>query len=416
MEMLKEVLKDVKPSAEEEKEVNRKVNEFLNKINKGLKGAKAVLGGSGAKGTWLSGAYDVDVFVRFDYKGFKDKSEQLSDILEKHLKKMFKIDRLHGSRDYFQIKQGKFSFEVIPVLKTSKAKEAMNITDVSILHAEWVKRHKRFADDIRICKQFCKANNVYGAESYIRGFSGYECEILVIYYGGFMNLVRNAAKWGEKEVIDASKFYRNKNEVLMELNKSKLIGPLVLVDPVDKNRNAAAALSNENYFKFIRACGEFLKKPGREFFAVKEVSEEEPKKMAGKELLLLIDVKAVAGKEDVVGGKLLKVFEFIRNKLIGEGFKVYESSWKWGKKKYALFWFVIDRKELPEFEMRNGPPVKIKMYAERFRKQYGDVFVKNKRLFAKVKREFRKPAELLKKLIKDEYLRDKVKEMKFKVV
>ena len=117
MELLKEVLKEIKPGKEEEKEVEDKIDRFLKRVNKNLRDAKAVLGGSGAKGTWLSKAHDADIFVAFDYKKYKDKSEQLSDILGRYLKRVFgKISRLHGSRDYFQIKEKGFSFEVVPVL------------------------------------------------------------------------------------------------------------------------------------------------------------------------------------------------------------------------------------------------------------------------------------------------------------
>src|SRR3989344_8138225 len=225
MDILKEVLLEIKPSKEKEKEVNAKINLFLNNLNKGLVGAKAVLGGSGAKGTWLSNIHDADIFAQFDYNKFKDKSDEISDILEKHLKKKFKnIERLHGSRDYYQIKYGEFTFEIIPVLKITKASQAMNITDVSLLHADWVRKHKKYADDIRLMKQFCKAQKVYGAESYIKGFSGYICEILVIYYKGFMNAIRAAAKWNEREIIDAEKYYKNRNDVLFNLNKSKITG------------------------------------------------------------------------------------------------------------------------------------------------------------------------------------------------
>ena len=53
---------------------------------------------------------------------FNDKSDKLSDMLEKHLKKSFKIARLHGSRDYFQIRQGKFTFEIIPMPLSAEEK------------------------------------------------------------------------------------------------------------------------------------------------------------------------------------------------------------------------------------------------------------------------------------------------------
>ena len=85
--MLNKVLKKIKPNKKEEEEVKTKVNAILDKINHNLKDAKVILGGSGIKGTWLKDSYDADIFVKFNYKKYKDQSEELSNILEKTLKK-----------------------------------------------------------------------------------------------------------------------------------------------------------------------------------------------------------------------------------------------------------------------------------------------------------------------------------------
>ena len=88
--LLLEVLEDIKPSKDYEKDILGNANNIISAINKGIKNAKAVLGGSGAKGTWLK-TFDVDIFVKFNYNKFSDKSDELSNILEKLLKKKFKI-------------------------------------------------------------------------------------------------------------------------------------------------------------------------------------------------------------------------------------------------------------------------------------------------------------------------------------
>ena len=134
MDVLKEVLADIKPSAEEEYELKRKVNAFLTRLNSGLRHAKAELYGSGAKGTWLKGSFDADIFVKYDYGKFADRSDVISDELRKHLKKKnIKISEMHGSRDYFRINQDGLVYEVIPILDIKKAEQAKNITDISPL-------------------------------------------------------------------------------------------------------------------------------------------------------------------------------------------------------------------------------------------------------------------------------------------
>jgi len=204
------VLERIRPDKEYENNILKKTNELIKKIDESIKHAKAVLGGSGAKGTWLK-AFDADIFVKFNYNKYKDKSDKISDILAKALKKYPKIIRLHGSRDYFQIKQGKFTFEIIPILDITRADQAKNITDVSPLHSKFVLSYKKLGDEIRLTKQFCKVCGVYGAESYIRGFSGYICEILTINYGSFLNLIKNAAKWKDNVLIDVKKYYKGKD-------------------------------------------------------------------------------------------------------------------------------------------------------------------------------------------------------------
>src|SRR5512142_1004009 len=90
------------------------VTGVMDAINKTLRKQKvravAKIGGSFAKDTWLAGDHDVDIFVAFD-TSYED--SKLSDMLEKALKPL-KAERVHGSRDYFQVHDG-FTYEIIPV-------------------------------------------------------------------------------------------------------------------------------------------------------------------------------------------------------------------------------------------------------------------------------------------------------------
>ena len=84
--MLDEVLEEIRPDEKFEAEMFSRLNEIIRKINKGQKSIKAILGGSGAKGTWLK-SFDADIFALFDYGKFRNKGSELSDILEKILRK-----------------------------------------------------------------------------------------------------------------------------------------------------------------------------------------------------------------------------------------------------------------------------------------------------------------------------------------
>ncbi len=414
-QILDEVLGGIQPDTEYEKDIFEKLNVIIKNINKGQKNIKAVLGGSGAKGTWLK-AFDADIFALFDYKKFHDKSDRLSDILEKILRKKFKkIIRLHGSRDYFQIKQGSFTFEIVPILRIQKAEQAKNITDVSPLHSKWVLKHKKLVNDMKLTKQFCLANNVYGAESYIRGFSGYVCEILAVYYGSFLNLARNAAKWDSKVVIDAGRYYRGK-DVFKLVNTSKLVSPLIVIDPVQKDRNAAAALSIGKFDVFKNAAKKFLKNPSKEFFAGKNMNMAFLKEKSGSSILIMAKATPLSGKIDVVGGKLLKIYEFLLAGMEKHEFKMIRSDWEWGKKNDAVMYFMLDNKPLPRTVQIEGPPIKIKEHAEHFKKIHKKTFAKNGKIFAIGQREFVKPEDLMKKLVKNEFVRERCSSIRLEVV
>ena len=406
--MLKNVLDEIKPTNEEEKQFVDSVNAFLKKLNNRLKDSKAILGGSGAKGTWLRNIYDVDIFVRFNYQKYKDKSDKISGLLEKNLKG-FRALKLHGSRDYFQVRTGKFVFEVIPILDIKKPSQAKNITDISPLHAEWVLKNKKFCDDIRLLKKFCKANNVYGAESYINGFSGYVCEILTVYYKGFEGFIREAAKWKPKVVVDIKKYHKN---ALNEINMSKIGGPLVVVDPVQKGRNAAAALSYEKFYRLIDACRRFLRKPSKDFFKEERISFEDLKKKAKDNKLVVLDVRTKQGKVDVVGCKVMKVFEFVNKGIVFNEFSLLDSGWEYDKKDKAVLWFILKKEKLDKLKEWQGPPLKSKQNVERFKKKHKNVFVKSGRVYAKVKRDFVVADDLVRGLVRDTYVREKVSSVK----
>lgn len=239
------ILEEILPSEKEKQRIEVILKSFISKFKK-IKDVKFVIGGSYAKNTWLPENVDIDIFVKFNYKKYqnKDISKELKKILSKQDKN---IKTIHGSRDYFQIKHKDITLEIVPVLNISKHSQAKNVMDVSPLHIEYVKKNtnKKLQNQIRILKQFCKANELYGAESYIKGFSGYVLEILIIYYKSFNNLLKAAKRWRSKTIIDPSKFYKSKEELLSLLNKSKTESPLILIDPVQPNRNAAAALSKD---------------------------------------------------------------------------------------------------------------------------------------------------------------------------
>ena len=360
---LSEMLSKITPARRELKPVQQFLQELNTQLTKNNLNAKAVLGGSFAKGVWLEKDYDVDIFVQF-----KKNSDNLSDELEKILKK-WTPERVHGSRDYFRIHNNGYTYEIVPVLSIQKATDAVNVTDASPLHVQWMlKRGKKYQGDIRLAKTFCKAQKVYGAESYIGGFSGHVLDILVIHYKGFHNLLKAATKWKEKTLIDTEKQYKEKATRYM--NTSKTEGPLIIVDPIDKTRNASAAVGRESFRKFIQASKTFLKTPSTEYFERKTIL---PKNV------LVITTEIIEGKHDIVGATYKKIYESLQQKL--EPFIVQDSDWEWTPGTKPTFWYKTEKKNVETVE-RKGPPITMKNAVEEFKKAHKKTITKKGTLYA----------------------------------
>ena len=387
--ILKGVLEKIEPSEKELKFIDKSLKIFLEKLQKNVKKSRLDLdvfvGGSHAKGTMIKrNFYDIDIFVRFDKKY---KNEELSKLTKKLLRGMGKVTTIHGSRDYFRIKISKWLvFEVVPVRKIKGIGEAENITDRSYSHVHYIKKkiksHK-IMDDIRLAKAFCHANNCYGAESYVNGFSGYALELLVYRYKGFLGFIRAMTKIKGKEVIDIEKHYKNKQHVLMDINASKLDSPIILIDPTFKQRNALAALSEETFRKFQKDCKNFLKKPSMNAFDIKILDIEKIKSKAKKNNceFILLEAKTNKQEGDVAGSKLGKFHNHLKHE-ISKFFDVKGSGFEYDDKKSARYFFVVKKKK--ELLIK-GPMLSQKEHAKKFKKKYKKTNIKGGRLYIKIK-------------------------------
>lgn len=319
--------------------------------------ANLFVGGSVGKGTCLPGIHDIDYFMRFDLKKYGD--ENISEVCEGVLSGVFKdVLRLKGSRDYYRIKIDEFEIEIIPVLYIRRINQAKNLTDQSPFHVNWIKKrvkaNKNLDFDMRLAKQFFRASGVYGAESWIGGFSGHVTEILVIHYGGFGKLLKAVLKWKDKTIIDVEKSYKGK-DVLEILDSAKTVGPLIVIDPVDKDRNAAAALDLEK-FELLQSKSEaFLKKPHKKFFDEIEITIEDIKKIGKRNRVLIWKAPPENEKMDVSGAKMVKYAEHIARMFKDEEFIVLDSGMYWNKHDDGLVWVIVDKKDLSKKQIIKGP-------------------------------------------------------------
>ncbi|MCA9487531.1 MAG: nucleotidyltransferase domain-containing protein [Nanoarchaeota archaeon] len=392
-EVLNRVLDKITPEKNEVKIVEKEVKNFIEKFKKDIKKNKIkadiFTGGSFAKGTAIrKKLHDVDLFVRFS-KEYPN--EKLSSLLKRLLKNKKNVKLIHGSRDYYRVFFGEsFFIELIPVYRITRPKDAENITDLSYSHVNYVKKKtkdKKLLNEIKLAKAFCQAQRVYGAESYIKGFSGYSIELLIIHYGSFVKLLRAIANSkDEKIVIDQERLYKNKKEVLMDLNGSKLDSPIVLIDPTHKARNALAALSEESFNKFKNAAKKFLKSPSiKDFFPDKlNLGKLKEDALKNKNEFIEINLKTNKQEGDIAGSKLKKFYNHL-SKEISKYFEIKRKGFSYGGKKQANCFFVVKkRKEI----VIGGPLTKDKKNIAKFRKKHKNTFAKKGRIYSRVKVNF----------------------------
>jgi len=387
-EILKEVLKKINPSEEELNSIDKFLKNFTERLGKKLKGkAEVFVGGSFAKKTMIKkGQYDVDVFVRFEEKYKKEDISKLTENVLREIEKK-KIILIHGSRNYFKINVSPVFFvEIIPVMKVKNPKQAENITDLSYFHVNYTKKKlntEKMIEQVRLAKAFCHANKCYGAESYINGFSGYALELFVYYYKSFLGFVKAMTKIQEKQVIDIEKLYKNKQEIIMNMNSAKMTSPIVLIDPTYKERNALAALSKETFEEFKKTCRQFLKSPSLKSFEVKETNIGNIKKNAQKNKSEFVLIKAETEKQegDVAGSKLIKFYKHFGEE-IEKFYKMNNKGFDYRGEKEAEFFFVVKKKgEI----IQQGPNLTDKKNVVVFKKHHKNTFVRGKRIYAKEK-------------------------------
>jgi len=393
-----EILNRISPNKNEIKKIEDLIKTFLKEIEKASKELgyenESFVGGSFAKRTFLrrpNDKYDIDVFIRFDKKY---RNENISEYLEGIIKKIKSIkhyDKIHGSRDYYKINfddTHNFYLEIIPVIKVKNPREALNITDLSYSHVRYVKnkiKDEKLLNDIKLAKQFAYSCKCYGAESYIKGFSGYGLELMVYYYGGFLNFIKTMSKinFKEKIIIDIEKHHKTKNNVMMNINTSKLISPIVLVDPVFKERNVLAALSEETLSRFIDYCKSYLKNPDSEYFEINEIDLDKIKKDTVKKKYEFLEIQVSTSKQegDVAGSKLLKFYNHL-TKEIDKYFEIKNKGFNYNEEKDAkIFYVVKKRNEL----LISGPDMKMEKNVKLFKKSHKKYFVKKGRVYSKEK-------------------------------
>ncbi|MFA6049526.1 MAG: CCA tRNA nucleotidyltransferase [Candidatus Micrarchaeia archaeon] len=396
------------PSAEREAEMR-----FAAGVSKKLEralggGAKVKFVGSAARDTGLRGDRDIDLFAVFPTTVSRERAVKKTFSAAKKAIKAKWITR-YAEHPYLQTTVSGYKVEVIPCFAISPNSPLKSAVDRSPLHMDYLQSHlsedqKR---DVRVLKQLLKNNGIYGAELEVEGFSGLVCEQLVLNYHSLAGLLEGAGKWTPPAVIDIENAYEGNAPALLQKFPNS---PLILVDAVDKNRNAAAATSATSVSKFICLSRELLQRPRVQLFFSKPAPATRARVVSAfkrrSSALFLVKSPLPNVVEDVLFPQLKKSASAIAKQLSLSAFRVYDYA-AFPDEKNVYLLFELEEAVLPAVRIVQGPPASnaesvgafVKGALKNTKTLVRGPYIKGGRVFADKLREEREAKGALKKII-----------------
>jgi tRNA nucleotidyltransferase (CCA-adding enzyme) len=364
-EICERVLALISPTKEEVERVGRIAEALKAKASEeamrlGLE-ADAQVYGSFAKDTWLRGEADIDLFLRIPAHVKRE------EMTEKSLKIGKAVVEALGGRWIKRFAEHPYvegwvegvRVNIVPCFRVDRGCW-LSAADRSPFHTEYVRaRLKEGAkSQVRLLKRFMKGIGVYGADIKTGGFSGYLCELLILRYGGFKEVLEAASSWRGGFMIDLEGYYRGREGDAVRIFPE----PLIVVDPVDEERNVASAVSLHRLGEFIAASRLFLDRPSMRFFyppprmplPPDNFSRALSKRGTCWVLILFAQIEAVP---DVLWGQAYSSLKAISQFLRNQGFNVLrEAAWS-DEERLSAFLIELDRRKLPDVKLHLGPPV-----------------------------------------------------------
>lgn len=367
--ILENVLKSITPTEDDRKRVeaiNRDIIQRLSDAAKASEGTvpEITIMGSVAKDTYLKGVSDSDVFLLFPkHISLTGIFETTKRIVEKAFPKEKKIIA-YAEHPYLRIINFKgFRIDIVPAYKIYSSSEKHSSVDRTQLHTLFVNTNLKSEQksEVRLLKQFMKAHRIYGSELKVEGFSGYVCELLIIKFGSFKKTLEAFATWELNKPICFFEQLKGKQE---QISYEKFGNPpLLLIDPVDETRNAAAAVSATNLARFVYAARKFLTTPKAEFFddSKKPITKKEKhfvlKKIAERKTFAFgIKFKKPDMIDDMLYPQLkkasLKIFEALEMK----DFQIFGYTFG-ATQKHCIIIIELYHKTLPHVKKFIGPSI-----------------------------------------------------------
>lgn len=393
------ILSRIKPRDPEKQRLSALAESLIRRINTigsdmGLD-IKAILVGSSARGTWLSGEHDLDIFIMFPPEASREYLETNGlSVARKIAGEAQSSEERYAEHPYINAVFDGFEVDLVPAFGVSSAAEIKSAVDRTPFHNIYVlSKIAGLEDDVLLLKQFLKGCGVYGSDLKTQGFSGYLVELLVIRYGSFMQVLEASREWRPGMKIDIEKH-------AIDIHND----PLVVIDPTDPARNVSAALSLDNLCIFMDKAREFLISPDPSYFSLREIvplEDSEFKTAVEKRGTSIIAIEFTAPDvvEDVLFPQLHKMEESVREMLERYDFRVLNSG-VWAEKK-AILVYELGSSTLPALKKHAGPQVWMEEHAAAFKSRYSgtdtfsSVYILNGKYMVEIPRKYNMAKDLL---------------------
>jgi tRNA nucleotidyltransferase (CCA-adding enzyme) len=350
------VLKKITPSKAETTQEKKLVDEIKKKVKK-LNGKHSHIEwcGSSARGTHLHNDRDLDLFLMFDKKLPEKELEEEGLRIAEQIFSGNKWEKAYSQHPYLRGQINGFDVEIVPSYIVSSGAEKQSAVDRTPFHNRYLlkKMNNKQRQDARLLKQFLKGIGAYGADLKNQSLPGYGAELLILYYKNFENVIKKISKWKDAQDIILEKRKRKAREDFCD--------PLIIIDPVDENRNVASALSIEKYNKMRFAAQKFLENPSEKFF-FGEKNEVLPVKKIIEELAKreFIAIQADFPKNvlpDLMWGQLRRYLHKAANSLEEKDFVVRKTN-LWSDESKVFFLYELDTLKLEKIKTVIGPMAK----------------------------------------------------------
>ncbi len=356
--ILRAALQKITPTKEQAREQHLFAQKIIGKIAQ-AKGRHigAEMVGSNSRGTHLAGDHDLDIFVFYPENLPRAEFEKEGLAIGMKIFKGHGWEKAYSEHPYIRGKISGFDVEIVPAYRVSHAENLKSSVDRSVFHNEYMKQNMQPGQEgeIRLLKQFMKGVKCYGADLSANSFPGYVAELLILKYGTFKACIEAASKWEKGEVVDIENYYAPQDA------KKKFDSHLIVVDPVDRGRNVAAALSLNQYARFIAGCREFLRKPRMEFFFPKSHKVWNAGQL--KKFLANTGLRAImlgypkGGLEDVMWGQLKRFSKKLETIAEQNDFTVKRSAQWLDHKNHLVILLEAESTALEKAKVVKGPEV-----------------------------------------------------------